>query len=209
MSHTVLPPFRDERPTRVRRRITFVALGVCLAALVAALATVLAGLAGAALASSVAGDPDRSGGLVASGSPLQVTEVDEPALAGLDARLRDALAEAAADAAEQGIEIRVTSGWRSEAYQRRLMEDAIRTHGSEAEARRYVAPPEQSRHVTGDAVDLAPVDAQYWLIQYGDAYGLCQIYANESWHFELATTPGGVCPELREDASDGRAPATG
>jgi hypothetical protein len=55
--------------------------------------------------------------------------------------------------------------------------------------------------VTGDAVDIGPTDADDWLIQHGSTYGLCQIFANELWHFELATTPGGDCPALLADGS--------
>jgi hypothetical protein len=44
-------------------------------------------------------------------------------------------------------------------------------------------------------------DAQRWLSARGADYGLCQTYANEPWHFELATEPGGVCPEMKADAA--------
>jgi hypothetical protein len=58
-----------------------------------------------------------------------------------------------------------------------------------------------SHHVTGHAVDIGPVDAASWLVQHGSDYGLCQVYANELWHFELVTTPGGQCRPLLPDAS--------
>jgi hypothetical protein len=73
-------------------------------------------------------------------------------------------------------------------------------YGSETVARRYVSTPEKSAHVSGRAVDVAPTDAAYWLIQHGRDYGLCQIYANEVWHFELA---GPDCPAPLTDASSG------
>jgi len=38
--------------------------------------------------------------------------------------------------------------------------------------------------VSGDAIDLGR-DAAAWLSEHGAAYGLCQIYGNESWHYEL------------------------
>ena len=50
--------------------------------------------------------------------------------------------------------------------------------------------------MTGHAVDVGPLDAQFWLIERGAEWGLCQIYANERWHFEVATDPGGKCPAL-------------
>jgi len=95
----------------------------------------------------------------------------------------------------------VTSGWRSKAHQQRLFTEAVSKYGSEEEALRYVSTPDRSAHVTGDAVDIGPTDADDWLIQHGADYGLCQVFANEIWHFELATTPGGECPEMYADSS--------
>ena len=37
----------------------------------------------------------------------------------------------------------------------------------------------------GDAVDLGPAAARSWLAEHGARYGLCRVYANEPWHFEL------------------------
>jgi hypothetical protein len=59
----------------------------------------------------------------------------------------------------------------------------------------------QDPHVTGKAVDVGPTDAAYWLAQHGARYGLCQIYANEIWHFERVIEPGETCPEQLPDAS--------
>ena len=53
----------------------------------------------------------------------------------------------------------------------------------------------------GGAVDIGPTDGADWLGRTGDTYGLCQTYANEMWHLELATTPGGTCPEQRADGA--------
>ena len=57
-----------------------------------------------------------------------------------------------------------------------------------------------SPHVAGDAVDLGPAAATQWLSAHGTAYGLCQIYANEPWHYELrpeAADHG--CPAIYAD----------
>lgn len=62
-------------------------------------------------------------------------------------------------------------------------------------------PPEESAHVSGAAVDVAAEGAD-WLKAHGWRYGLCQRYANEWWHFEVRTQPGGTCPPLQQDASD-------
>jgi D-alanyl-D-alanine carboxypeptidase len=124
-----------------------------------------------------------------------------PAVTRLEPALLDALRQASEAASIDGQTIDVTSGWRSVRYQEDLFAQAVVTYGSEEAAREFVAPPSRSKHVTGDAVDIGPIDAQFWLMQYGSEYGLCQTYANERWHFELATTPGGQCPEMVADAS--------
>jgi hypothetical protein len=48
-----------------------------------------------------------------------------------------------------------------------------------------VATPNTSAHVSGDAVDIGPGKAAAWLSEHGATYGLCQIYGNEPWHYEL------------------------
>ena len=114
-----------------------------------------------------------------------VFDDDLPAVANLDPSLLDALRSAATDAQADGVAFDVTSGWRSPEYQEQLLEDAISTYGSREEAARWVATPETSAHVSGDAVDIGPYDATAWLAERGAAYGLCQIYDNERWHYEL------------------------
>ncbi|MEI5676308.1 MULTISPECIES: M15 family metallopeptidase [unclassified Nocardioides] len=119
----------------------------------------------------------------------------------LDPDLLAAVRAAARDARADGITVQVTSGWRSREHQQRLYDEALTRYGSEQEARRYVATPDASAHVTGDAVDIGPTDAADWMGRHGSAHGLCQTFANEMWHFELATTPGGECPEQLPDGS--------
>ena len=48
-----------------------------------------------------------------------------------------------------------------------------------------VATADTSAHVSGDAVDIGHFDATAWLSEHGAEYGLCQIYSNEPWHYEL------------------------
>jgi zinc D-Ala-D-Ala carboxypeptidase len=107
-----------------------------------------------------------------------------PGVAKLDADLLSALRRAATDAAAGGVRLYVDSGWRSPAYQERLLREAVSKYGSEEAATRWVATPETSEHVKGDAIDLAPSGAA-WLSAHGAGYGLCQIYGNEPWHYEL------------------------
>lgn len=142
-------------------------------------------------------------GLIHVDSPLDPLAVTVPAISRLEPGLRAAVREAAEDARAAGTSLFITSGWRHERYQRSLLEEAISTYGGEEEARKWVSTPESSRHVTGNAVDIGPTDANSWLGQHGARYGLCQTYANERWHFELATTPGGTCPAQLADASEG------
>ena len=135
------------------------------------------------------------------GLPSSPPGDDRPTITNLDPDLLEAVRAAARDAQADGVELSITSGWRSRAHQQRLFDEAVREYGSELEASRYVSTPDASAHVTGDAVDIGPTEADDWLGRYGAAYGLCQVFANEIWHFELATTPGGQCPEMLPDSS--------
>ncbi len=135
------------------------------------------------------------------GGTLSVTDTDHAALRNLDPSLLRAVQEAAAEAHEDGISLKVTSGWRSKEYQQQLLDEAVAKYGSLEEAREFVNTPEKSAHVTGDAIDIGPTDAADWLIRNGSEFGLCQTYANEIWHFELMTSPGGECPEPLTNAA--------
>jgi zinc D-Ala-D-Ala carboxypeptidase len=139
--------------------------------------------------------------------PDGVTVFDDrhPGVANLDADLLQALREAAPDAGDDGIELYVNSGWRSPEYQDQLFREAVSEYGSEEEAARWVATVDTSAHVSGDAVDIGPFDATAWLSEHGAEYGLCQIYGNESWHYELrplATDRG--CPPMYADSTQDR-----
>jgi D-alanyl-D-alanine carboxypeptidase len=154
----------------------------------------------------LASSSDPSAGSAADGyvpieRPVSIFDEHLPTIANLDPDLRVAVRDAATAAAADGVEMSVTSGWRSAAYQQVLLDDATRRYGTFQEARRWVNTPELSTHVTGDAVDIGPTDADDWLNRHGADYGLCQIYANEMWHFELATEPGGTCPAQLPDSA--------
>ena len=118
----------------------------------------------------------------------------------LDPTLLQALREAAIAARDEGIEIYVTSGWRSSAYQDWLWRAAVAQYGSEQEASRWVATADTSPHVWGNAIDLGPETAQLWLSENGADWGLCQIYGNEPWHFEYrGEALVGGCPAMYSD----------
>jgi D-alanyl-D-alanine carboxypeptidase len=108
-----------------------------------------------------------------------------PGVANLDPALLGALRQAATEAAGEGVQFFVHSGWRSPKYQKRLLQQAVLKYGSEEEAARWVTTPDKSAHVSGEAVDIGRSDATAWLSEHGAAYGLCQIYGNEPWHYEL------------------------
>jgi zinc D-Ala-D-Ala carboxypeptidase len=140
----------------------------------------------------------EAGGAVPDG----VTVFDDaiPAVAKLDPELLKALRQAATDAADDGVDFYVNSGWRSADYQNGVLRDAVSEYGSADEAARWVATPETSPHVSGDAVDIGHSDATAWLSDHGAAYGLCPIYRNEPWHHELrpeAVDDG--CPRMYAD----------
>jgi zinc D-Ala-D-Ala carboxypeptidase len=183
---------------RIRiRRIRVAGLLVVIAAIVAAL-----GYLSQASSSSTAASPidvlrsERRGlrsehrgatGEADGAVPDGTTVFDDgiPAVANLDPDLLAALRQATTDAVGEGVELFVDSGWRSPEYQEQLLREAVSEYGTEAEAARWVAAPNTSAHVSGDAVDIGPSDATAWLSEHGAQYGLCQIYGNEPWHYEL------------------------
>jgi hypothetical protein len=137
-------------------------------------------------------------GVVPDGTTIFDDEL--PGVANLKPDLLGALRQAARDAADDGVEFFVVSGWRSREYQNQLLRQAVSKYGSEEEAARWVATADTSPHVSGDAVDIGPSDATAWLSRHGAHYGLCQIYKNEPWHFELR--PPAIdhgCPRMYAD----------
>jgi zinc D-Ala-D-Ala carboxypeptidase len=162
--------------------------------------------------SSAPGSPDglpldQHGGLGAADGvvPAGVTVFADayPAVAKLNRSLLRALRQAATAAARDGVTLYVDSGWRSAKYQEQLLEQAIVKYGSERAALRWVATPSTSAHVSGDAVDIGPATATDWLSHHGAQYGLCAIYRNEPWHYELR--PAAVddgCPRMYADPTE-------
>ena len=113
----------------------------------------------------------------------------------LDPALLRAVTLAQAEASRAGVELTITSGWRSRAEQRALFEAAVAKYGSERAASRWVLPPGRSRHERGLAVDIGPSAGAAWLERHGVRFGLCRRYDNEPWHFErLAAAKGSACP---------------
>ena len=92
-------------------------------------------------------------GVVPDGTTVSDDQI--PGVANLNPALLGALRQAATDAAGDGVEFLVNSGWRSPEYQEQLLllHEAVSKYGSEEEAARWVATPNTSAHVSGDAID--------------------------------------------------------
>ena len=191
---------------RIRiRRIRVAGLLVVIAAIAASLGYQLLASSSSTAASPIdvlrsehRGALGEADGAVPDGTTVFDDEI--PGVANLDPDLLGALRQAATDAADDGVEFVVDSGWRSPEYQNQLLREAVSEYGSEEEAARWVATAETSAHVSGDAVDIGHSDATAWLSEHGAEYGLCQIYSNEPWHYELR--PEAIdhgCPPMYAD----------
>jgi hypothetical protein len=106
-------------------------------------------------------------------------------------------------ARKEGINLEITSGFRTAARQDYLHKRAIAKYGSAEEASKWVLPPDKSHHPDGIALDINypgdPEDTK-WLELNGYKYGLCRVYKNEWWHFEPLVAPGEECPPLVANA---------
>ncbi|TMK23287.1 MAG: peptidase M15 [Actinobacteria bacterium] len=205
------------RPPRLTWILVAGLLVIAASAAVLGLAQRVSSSATAALPTAVRGDQRgelgapagdfRGGDSVALGAadgvlPSGTTVFDDglPGVAKLDPALLDALRRASTDARHEGVHIYVDSGWRSRKYQEQLFRQAVSEYGSDVEAARWVATPGTSPHVSGNAIDIGQADATAWLSEHGAKYGLCQIYSNEPWHYELrpvAINRG--CPRMYDD----------
>lgn len=94
----------------------------------------------------------------------------------------------------------VLSGTRSTERQQVLWDQALKTYGSAAEARKWVAPPGNSKHNHGQAADLsyngrslkhAPPEVVAWVHEHAASHGLHFPLANENWHVEPMGSRGG------------------
>ena len=101
--------------------------------------------------------------------------------------------------------LRITSAYRSPELQATLYESALERYGSEAEARRWVAPPGSSQHNFGTAVDFASAEGgllrdpnspeAQWLASNAERFGLAVPLSNEPWQVELAgARSGNIAP---------------
>jgi zinc D-Ala-D-Ala carboxypeptidase len=192
--------YRKPARRRTRRiRIRWIRVAG-LVVVLAVIAAVLDDRLPASTSSTAASSPTAASPVEPRGKRHVPRRADDPSVANLDPDLLGALRRAATDAQYDGVELVIDSGWRSPEYQQQLFDEAVSRYGSEAEAARWVATPKTSAHVSGDAVDIGPTAAAAWLSEHGAEYGLCQIYGNEPWHYELrpeAVADG--CPPMYAD----------
>lgn len=92
--------------------------------------------------------------------------------------------------------LQILSAFRSPELQAQLYQNALERYGSEAEARRWVAPPGNSRHNYGLAVDFRWQNpaAQEWVHANAANYGLHFPMSWEDWHIEPIGPDGGRVP---------------
>jgi LAS superfamily LD-carboxypeptidase LdcB len=182
--------------TRTRRTLRPAAVGLVVVAL--GVIGTLVHQAAASAPSVVDAAVDEADGVLPDGAT--VFDDRYPGVADLDPDLLRALRAAATRAADDGVTFVVNSGWRSREYQDDLLAEAVSTYGSESAAARWVATADTSPHVSGEAADIGRDDATAWLSRHGAGYGLCQIYANEPWHYELRPAArAGRCPPMYAD----------
>ena len=102
---------------------------------------------------------------------------------------------------EVGSGLQVYSGYRSPELQARLYQNALKKYGSEAKARKWVAPPGRSKHNYGQAADLKwngtridqlPEDhpVRQWLPKNAARFGLALPMSWEPWQVEAAGARG-------------------
>jgi hypothetical protein len=115
----------------------------------------------------------------------------------------------AAAPSEIQAQLRVSSGYRSEQRQAELWRDAVAKYGSEAAARKWVAPPGRSQHNHGNAADLRYLSpaAQEWVRANAGAYGLAFPMSHEPWHIELSGARDGHAQAGLPPAQDTEAPS--
>jgi hypothetical protein len=88
----------------------------------------------------------------------------------------------AAAARRDGVDLIITSAYRSDAEQARL----FAAHPDP----RWVAPPGRSLHRLGTELDLGPRGAWPWLAAHARAFGFIRRYSWEPWHWGYSRDPG-------------------
>lgn len=88
--------------------------------------------------------------------------------------------------ADSGGRLWLNSGYRSVERQAQLYRNAVAKYGSEAAARKWVAPPGKSNHNRGLAADIGyTAEGREWMHANMHRYGLWTPMEWEPWHIEL------------------------
>ena len=83
-------------------------------------------------------------------------------------------------------QVTILSAYRSYEHQQELFNNAVKKYGSEAAARKWVAPPGKSNHNGGLAVDLTfhTPQSREWVHANARRFGLEFPMSHENWHIE-------------------------
>ena len=136
---------------------------------------------------------------------LGAGKISEPKteVSDLNIYVKNRFLAAQSKARKEGINLVITSGFRTADRQEYLFKRAIAKYGSAKEASKWVLPPNKSHHPDGIALDVNYPGNQVetkWLEKNGFKFGLCRVYKNEWWHFEPLVAPGEKCPALVPNA---------
>lgn len=125
---------------------------------------------------------------------LNVDKNDEH-ITGLSGSFKQRLAAMISTAPEEvQKDLKILSGNRSVERQRQLFRAAVAKYGSEAAARKWVAPPGRSNHNHGSAIDFDNRNMKSttvaWLHENAGQFGLYFPMGHEPWHIEPTGTRG-------------------
>jgi len=130
---------------------------------------------------------------------------------------RDAFVKMAEAARKDSVELIVDSGFRSPAFQRRIINKRLASGDSFDEVLNSVAPPGYSEHHTGRAFDLCPSEARFaftetyrWLKENASRYGFFETLPEdpnapltwESWHWTYRGESDSASVKLSPDSAD-------
>lgn len=130
---------------------------------------------------------------------------------------RDAFVKMAKAAWKDSVELIVDSGFRSPAFQRRIIKKRLASGDSFDEVLNSVAPPGYSEHHTGRAFDLCPSEARFaftetyrWLRENASRYSFFETLPEdpdapltwESWHWAYRGESDSASVKLSPDSAD-------
>lgn len=133
------------------------------------------------------------GGSGQVGAPNLYGGTSDEAINGLNPDFQKNLsAMISAAKADLGGTLSIFSGHRSVEKQAKLFKAAVQKYGSEAAARKWVAPPGKSNHNHGNAVDMRyngvriarPSEIDSWMGSKLANFGLTRPMSYEPWHVE-------------------------